>query len=46
MAKKAGSLAQERFAEVSLPDSDGNERRLSEFWQDNPVVFVWLRHYG
>ena len=34
------------LADLTLPDSDEREHRLSEFWEDNPVVFVWLRHYG
>ena len=36
----------EPIAEVELPDSDGQARRMGSFWVDNPVVFVWLRHYG
>ena len=31
---------------ATLPDSEGVERDLASFWADNPVVFVWLRHYG
>ncbi len=29
-----------------LPDSFGHERRIRDLWKDQPVVLVWLRHYG
>ncbi len=29
-----------------LPDSFGQERRIGDLWKDQPVVLVWLRHYG
>jgi hypothetical protein len=32
--------------DVRLPDSDENEVRIGDLWQDNPVVITWLRHYG
>jgi peroxiredoxin len=32
--------------DVVLPDTDGKEVRLADFWADGPVVVVWLRHYG
>ncbi len=32
--------------EVELPDSYGNNRRLGDLWKDQPVVLIWLRHYG
>lgn len=31
---------------VVLPDADGREVRLGDLWQHQPVVIVWLRHYG
>jgi hypothetical protein len=34
------------LADISLPDSDDNPRRIGDLWHDNPVVFIWLRHYG
>jgi peroxiredoxin len=34
------------LADVTLPDQDGNEVRLGDLWRDQPVVLVWLRHYG
>jgi hypothetical protein len=32
--------------DIVLPDSESNEVRLGDLWANNPVVFVWLRHYG
>jgi hypothetical protein len=32
--------------DIALPDSEGNEVSLSDLWAENPVVFIWLRHYG
>jgi len=29
---------------VSL--SDGTQRPLSQFWRQNPLVLVFLRHFG
>lgn len=34
------------IGELVLPDQDGVERRLADFWTENPAVLVWLRHYG
>lgn len=34
------------IADIRLPDSFDNEQRLGDFWADQPVVIVWLRHYG
>ena len=34
------------FADVRLPDADRNEVRIGDLWANQPVVFVWLRHYG
>ena len=34
------------FAEITLPDHDGNDVRLGSLWEDGPVVLVFLRHYG
>jgi hypothetical protein len=35
-----------RLADITLPDADGNEVRLGDLWTDEPVVLVFLRHYG
>ena len=32
--------------DVVLPDSYGREQRVGDLWKDQPVVLVWLRHYG
>ena len=32
--------------DVALPDSYGQEQRVGDLWKDQPVVLVWLRHYG
>lgn len=32
--------------DVTLPDSFGNETRIGDLWAEQPVVLVWLRHYG
>jgi hypothetical protein len=34
------------IADVVLPDSFEVEHRLGDFWADQPIVLVWLRHYG
>ena len=34
------------IADVTLPDSYEKEQRLGDLWADQPVVLVWLRHYG
>jgi hypothetical protein len=35
-----------RLADISLPDADGKQWRLGDFWADRPAVIVFLRHYG
>jgi hypothetical protein len=32
--------------DITLPDADGHETRLGDLWAEEPVVVVWLRHYG
>jgi hypothetical protein len=34
------------IADVELLDVEGNPVRLGELWEDQPVLLVWLRHYG
>lgn len=34
------------LGEITLREADGSEVVLSELWRDQPVVLVWLRHYG
>ncbi len=31
---------------LSLPDSDGTPHRLGDLWHDQPVIVVFLRHFG
>ena len=38
--------AAELLKDVELPDDTGEDVRLGELWQDQHVVFIWLRHYG
>ncbi|MFL6300573.1 MAG: hypothetical protein ACJ71N_08210 [Terriglobales bacterium] len=35
-----------RLAEITLPDADGKQWRLGDFWADRAAVIVFLRHYG
>jgi hypothetical protein len=35
-----------RLADISLPDSEGNQVRLGSIWAEAPTVMVFLRHYG
>ena len=35
-----------KIEDITLPDSYEVEHRLGDFWADQPVVLVWLRHYG
>jgi len=34
------------LSQLSLPDADGNERRLGDYWAERPIVLVFLRHFG
>ena len=34
------------LARIELPDADEHTTKLGELWRDQPVVLVWLRHYG
>jgi hypothetical protein len=34
------------LADIVLPDHDGHDARLGDFWTDRPAALVWLRHYG
>jgi hypothetical protein len=36
----------ERLAEVRLPDADGHVARLGDRWEGQPVILVFLRHFG
>ena len=32
--------------DVELPNSFGQTKRVGDLWKEQPVVLVWLRHYG
>ena len=32
--------------DVELPDTSGEQRRLSEFWTHGPAVVIFMRHFG
>jgi hypothetical protein len=34
------------LGEIVLPDQDGTEHALAEYWRDRPAALIWLRHYG
>jgi hypothetical protein len=34
------------LGEIVLPDDEGNEHLLAEYWRDRPAALIWLRHYG
>ena len=35
-----------RLAEIELSDWEGAPRRLGSYWQERPVVLVFIRHFG
>ena len=35
-----------RLAGIELSDWQGTPRKLADFWIDQPVVLVFLRHFG
>ena len=35
-----------KLADIVLPDCDDRQTRLGSLWANNPVVLVFLRHYG
>jgi hypothetical protein len=34
------------LAQIELPDATGKRRSLGELWRAQPVVVVFLRHFG
>jgi len=36
----------QKAPDVELILADGYQRRLSDFWQESPLVLVLLRHLG
>ena len=35
-----------RLAGIELEDWQGRSCRLGDFWRDQPVVLVFIRHFG
>lgn len=35
-----------RLAGVQLEDADGALQRLGDLWQKQPIVLVFIRHFG
>jgi hypothetical protein len=35
-----------RLAGIELEDPDGGRRRLGDLWQQQPIVLVFIRHFG
>ncbi len=36
----------EAFADVSLPDPDGDVTRLGDLWSESRHLILFLRHFG
>jgi hypothetical protein len=35
-----------RLAKIDVLDVQGNEVNLGGLWKDNPIVLVFIRHFG
>ena len=35
-----------KLSSIELPDWTGEPRRLGSFWDSQPVVLVFIRHFG
>jgi hypothetical protein len=35
-----------RLAPLELQDPDGNNVRLADLWREQPIVLVFIRHFG
>jgi hypothetical protein len=35
-----------KLSGIELSDADGRTWRLGAFWNDRPVVLVFIRHFG
>ena len=44
--KKPAPANAAAIADIELLDTDGERVRLGSLWEDEPVLLVWLRHYG
>lgn len=36
----------DHLADVTALDTEGDAVRLGTFWQENPAVLVFVRHFG
>ncbi len=47
MEKEQGIIGVgDRAADVELRDEHGADVRLSQLWQERPVVLAFVRHFG
>jgi hypothetical protein len=35
-----------RLRDIELRDATGTARRIGSFWEPQPIVLVFLRHFG
>jgi hypothetical protein len=35
-----------RLAPIALADPEGRMTRLGDLWRDQPIVLVFIRHFG
>ena len=35
-----------RLSQIELDDWQGVPQRLGEFWEERPIVLVFIRHFG
>jgi hypothetical protein len=35
-----------RLSEIELPDASGKAQSLGAYWQQQPIVLVFIRHFG
>jgi hypothetical protein len=35
-----------RLSNIELEDSDGKAQKLSAYWRQQPIVLVFIRHFG
>ena len=35
-----------KLSGIELSDWRGSRERLGDFWQDRPIVLVFIRHFG
>ena len=35
-----------RLSDIELDDCDGKAQKLSGYWRQQPIVLVFIRHFG